>query len=57
MTTPPRKNIAEDSKENSTSQIRHTADSLPKASMERTLEKLKKFVRTPVAEVLVSFCK
>ena len=57
MTPPPRKNIAEDSKENSPSRICHTADSLPQASMERTLEKLKKFVRTPVPEVLVSFCK
>ena len=57
MTPPPRKTPAEDSKENSPSRICHTADSLPQASLERTLEKLKKFVRKPAPEVLLSFCK
>ena len=57
MTPPPRRGLVEESKDESPSRTCHTADSLPQASIEKTLEKLRKLIKKPAPDVLVKFCK
>ena len=57
MTPPPRRDRVEESKADSPYRLCHTADSLSQASIEKTLEKLKKLIKQPASEALVKFCQ
>lgn len=57
--TPPPKKISEENKTDDCSPTRicHTADSVPKASVEKTLEKLKNLVKKPTPNIVLDWCK
>lgn len=58
MTPPPRKVIEENkAEESSPTRICHTADSAPKASLEKLLEKLKKTIINPAPPIIINWCK